>query len=116
MINAFGNVQLDGHFGDRLGTKKYKQLNTASIDAWKKAFNNIYRRIWARRYVKWIGDHRLKTMGYQSADLVEALSESQQVRFSAAIVDMLRAVYYNLYAALWPILFKIKKRSNIVHN
>lgn len=39
-----------GSLGDRSGVEKYNAVSTESIKAWRKCYNNWYRRRWARHY------------------------------------------------------------------
>lgn len=64
ILDRFGDVRLDGRFGDRVGQKKYRSISDGSVDTWKKDFSSPVRLYWARRYITWIGHDRLKFMGY----------------------------------------------------
>ena len=50
------------------------------------------RKAWARRYLEWIGERRMKTMGYEIAVLMQEL-DAAPVAYSNAASDLLRMGY-----------------------
>ena len=52
--------------GDPTGVKNYREVDTAPLEKWKTTINNNpLRKMWCRRYLSWIGEERLKVMGYR---------------------------------------------------
>jgi len=64
-LERFSSVGLTGAMGDPVGTKAYSGLEQAPVEKWRRTISNPVRRAWARRYLDWIGDERLSTMGYE---------------------------------------------------
>lgn len=72
VLGRFSQVSFKGKMGDPTGVKNYQAVDTAPLDKWKKVINNPLRKMWCRRYLHWLGEDRLKVMGY---DLDELLLE-----------------------------------------
>jgi hypothetical protein len=53
-----------GRMGDPTGARAYTGVSDVPLEKWKATFANPYRKRWARRYLEWIGEERLRTMGY----------------------------------------------------
>ena len=56
-------TQLKLSRGDPHGLK-YKTLNKEPLRKWKGVMTNPLRKAWCRRYLRYLGDTRLKVMGY----------------------------------------------------
>jgi hypothetical protein len=74
-LSAFTSVQLNGSTGDPTGTGQYGQLSTEPLRKWRSAVASPGRRFWCRRYLEWIGEARLATMGYDLESLLRELDE-----------------------------------------
>jgi hypothetical protein len=72
-LQRFAGVQLSGAMGDPTGVKAYTQLTKEPTAKWQRTISNHLRRRWARRYLDWIGDQRLASMGYDGASLRQEL-------------------------------------------
>ena len=72
VLKNFSKVGFAGKFGDPTGINDYREIDAAPLDKWKAVINNPLRRMWCRRYLHWLGEDRLKIMGY---DLNELLLE-----------------------------------------
>lgn len=72
-LDHFGNVELAGRWGDRSGQQKYAKLSAASLEGWRRTLNNPFRKTWCRRYLRWLGRHRLEVMGYDMDRLIADL-------------------------------------------
>ena len=72
VLKNFSRVSFSGKLGDPTGSKNYQAVDTAPLEKWKAVINNPLRKIWCRRYLSWLGEERLKIMGY---DLNELLRE-----------------------------------------
>jgi hypothetical protein len=73
MLDSFAQVQLRGRKGDQTGTRHYTALSTEPLEKWRSSLNNHVRRAWCERYLRWIGEERLATMGYDLGELLEQL-------------------------------------------
>lgn len=91
-LTEFGHVKLQGTMGDPVGTKMYSHVSEEPIDKWKRTLANPVRKCWCKRYLDWIGEERLRTMGYDLtwlSDELDKLPNSSQYLGS----DLLRVVY-----------------------
>jgi Sulfotransferase family len=108
-LNNFGMVELPGGYKDPTGIQLYKQVSREPLGKWKQTLANPIRRTWCRRYLRWIGAERLRTMGYSLEELLAELdsipTSSQQLAS-----DALRAGYGLAHALFEPAIFKDKLR------
>ena len=89
MITGFKNVQFSGRMGDKVGIQKYTIINNGAKDEWIKTFNNPFRRLWASRYLEWIGAAKLNSMGFDHLELKSALYRDKSVNFYSLFYDLL---------------------------
>jgi hypothetical protein len=73
ILERFGRVQLSGRKGDPTGTHQYAAMSREPLDKWRRTLNNRVRRAWCMRYLRWIGEERLATMGYDLGELLDDL-------------------------------------------
>jgi hypothetical protein len=73
MLDRFTQVRLQGRKGDHTGTQQYTAVSTEPLEKWRRSLNNRVRRAWCRRYLRWIGQERLATMGYDLHELLKQL-------------------------------------------
>lgn len=73
LLDEFAGVPLAGRMGDPTGRLAYRGLSAEPIDKWKATLGNPLRKAWCRRYLRWIGAERLAVMGYDLAELLDAL-------------------------------------------
>ncbi|MGV1048306.1 MAG: sulfotransferase family protein [Solirubrobacterales bacterium] len=76
-LRRFAETRLDGAMGDQVGSRAYSGLATAPAAKWRATIDNPVRRLWARRYLEWIGAERLALMGYDQAGLLEELGANE---------------------------------------
>lgn len=72
-LDEFTGVRLEGRLGDPTGVRAYDALSDAPLEKWRATLASPLRRAWCRRYLRWIGDERLATMGYALDDLLAQL-------------------------------------------
>lgn len=71
------NVQLTGRMGDQAGLRAYRDLiSQESVHKWTRTLASPLRKIWCRRYLRWIGPDRLKVMGYEFEVLLRQLNDA----------------------------------------
>jgi Sulfotransferase family len=75
-LERFPEVRLKGRMGDPTGVRQYTALDTRPTEKWPAAFANPVRREWCRRYLAFLGEDRLRTMGYGRRLLLERLEEA----------------------------------------
>jgi Sulfotransferase family len=85
VLKNFRHVTFTGARGDPTGVKRYDTIDAAPLDKWKAALNNPLRKAWCRRYLRWLGEERLKVMGY---DLNVLVRDLDSVRMSTRHVLM----------------------------
>lgn len=73
-LDGFSDIRLKGRMGDQVGTRRYAALSSEPTQKWTKTINNPLRRAWCERYLRFLGDRRLVTMGYDPDELRRALS------------------------------------------
>lgn len=75
-LQRFATVELNGRMGDPTGVKRYAQLSSAPASKWLGAFANPLRRAWCRRYLAYLGNERLATMGYDGRQILAELDRA----------------------------------------
>ncbi len=73
-LRGFSEVKLNGRMGDPTGVKQYSALSTEPIEKWKAALANPLRKEWCRRYLRFLGEGRLATMGYDAHALLREVN------------------------------------------
>ena len=89
VLSRFAEVRLAGRMGDHTGVRQYAAIDPEPIEKWKQTLANPLRRAWARRYLRFIGDDRLATMGYNADELIRAL-DAQPMRATSLLPDLLQ--------------------------
>lgn len=69
LLKSFDRVKFSGARGDPTGVENYRAIDVAPLGKWKATINNPLRKAWCRRYLRWIGEDRLKIMGYDFNEL-----------------------------------------------
>jgi hypothetical protein len=85
-LARFPQVELDGAMGDPVGTRAYSRLEQGPTEKWRETISNPVRRLWAQRYLDWIGAERLEVMGYNHARLSAELGDTR-MSFARAGTD-----------------------------
>lgn len=94
MLDSFQGISLGGNLGDKTGIRKYNSLSNASLHNWQKTFNNPLRRYWAGKYLDWLGEKNLRTMGYSYGDLrAMVANNSTDLNLNGMFPDLLRSVF-----------------------
>lgn len=75
-LKNFSQISFNGELGDPTGTQNYREVDTAPLEKWKTVINNPLRKIWCRRYLRWLGEERLKVMGYDMKELLLELDST----------------------------------------
>lgn len=77
VLKHFSKVSFSGRLGDSTGVKNYQAVDTAPLEKWKTVINNPLRKMWCRRYLGWLGEERLKIMGYDLKELLRELDSTE---------------------------------------
>jgi sulfotransferase family protein len=83
--------------GDPTGQQAYKKVDSRPLEKWKASYCNPLRKRWARRYLKWLGQERAETMGYDLAELQSQLAECS-VSTRRLLVDLLFGSYEAIFS------------------
>jgi hypothetical protein len=84
--------------GDPVGTYAYDRIEDSPLQKWKSTMDNPYRRLWCRRYLRWIGTERLRAMGYDAEEIMREL-DARPSRARGLAWDIIRLVYGRLRLA-----------------
>jgi hypothetical protein len=94
LLKNFHQVEFSGIMGDPTGVKRYKEVDTAPLEKWKATINNPLRKMWCRRYLRWLGEERLKIMGYDLNELFRDL-DSTGMSLRNLVADSIRMTILN---------------------
>jgi hypothetical protein len=95
MLESFGDVRLQARMGDRTGWREYGTISAAPLYKWPATVCNPMRKQWLQRYIEWIGERRLATMGYDLPSLTRELDAVPTgVRLLGS--DLARASYWKV--------------------
>jgi hypothetical protein len=105
----FDAVKLEGRLGDKIGSGQYRSITPQPLDKWKRTLSNPLRKVWCRRYLKWLGEERLAIMGYSLNSLIAELDGIPASRHML-LSDLCRMPLDLLYLLLEPRLLLEKFR------
>jgi hypothetical protein len=110
VLKNFSQVSFKGKLLDPTGTKNYRVVDTAPLSKWRSVINNPLRKMWCRRYLLWLGEERLKVIGY---DLNELLCDLDSTRMTLRYIfsDGIRLLNLkirtiNILGVVWRSIFK----------
>ncbi len=69
VLTRFASVSIGGRMGDPTGRLMYSSLSAEPLVKWKSTLASPVRKRWARRYLRHLGEHCLRVMGYDIRDL-----------------------------------------------
>jgi hypothetical protein len=72
LLSRFTEVPLRGRYGDPTGTR-YRTLSAEPLQKWTGTLSGPVRKAWCRRYLRDLGERRLRAMGYDLPDLLREL-------------------------------------------
>lgn len=112
-ISAFSDMVFEGKMGDQKGTQCYNAVSSQSLDKWKATVCNPWRKRWCKKYLFWLGEERLKVMGYDINVLYSELDEIP-LGFRYLGRDLFLALYSVFYSvfSLTILKNKIKNLAN----
>jgi hypothetical protein len=88
-LSRFTKIDLVGRMGDPTGGRRYTALSSEPQQKWKTTLANPLRREWCRRYLGFLGERRLATMGYDRGRLLAELA-AQPRSASSLLADLER--------------------------
>jgi hypothetical protein len=90
-LSGFADVKLRGRMGDPVGVGQYTTLSSDPSQKWKRTIHNPLRKAWCRRYLRFLGDEHLATMGYDGDALRRELA-SQPLSGASLLGDIGRSM------------------------
>jgi hypothetical protein len=72
-LARFADVKLVGRMGDPTGVGRYSALSREPERKWRASLANPLRKEYCRRYLRYLGERRLATMGYELQALIAEL-------------------------------------------
>ena len=102
MLENFSKINLKGEFGDPTGTKKYSSISSEPLEKWKETMCNPIRKAWCLRYLRWLGEQRLRIMGYDFRLLSDEV-KSIKINKDFIISDFIKITYGVAYSWLTQI-------------
>lgn len=108
MIGRFAQVRPTR--GDVWGMQQYGSLSEEPLHRWKRTLGRPIRRAWSRRYLSWLGPHRLARLGYDAQQLSRDLDALMPDRRSLAS-DAARSAYGFAESIRTSLLLKTRHRS-----
>ena len=109
LITQFNKIQFKERLGDSSGTKQYQVISKEPLKKWKHILTNPIRKVWCRRYLKWIGKERLAVMGYDLDQLMSELNEiPSNMKYAGS--DLVRMFGGLIYSWGEPVILRDKCR------
>jgi len=109
LLQGFRDVELSGALGDRSGTRRYRDISAEPLDKWRDTLGNPLRKAWCRRYLRALGEERLRAMGYCLQDLLSDLAAApNSYRYIAS--DLVQLAFAPVYNWLEPAILRDKLR------
>jgi len=110
LVENFSEISLTG-FGDQFGSKKYSRLEKAPVDKWKTVLGTKYRRNYASKYIRYLGEETIEIFGY---NMDEPLSDLNQLntKSTGGLKDRYNLLVCHLMTLFEVPMFK-KKLKNI---
>lgn len=105
-LGRLDEVRLAGRMGDPWTGRV--EVSDSSPDAWAATLATWPRRLWARRYLRWVGRERLATMGYDLDELLARLG-SQPRAWRTTAADLAWWVW-GRFAVRWQTPWRRRRR------
>lgn len=86
-LHRFSEVELKGRNGDPTGIRRYGALSVEPTRKWPETVTNPLRKAWCRRYLRFLGDENLTTMGFDARQLIHEL-DSRPFTVKSLIADL----------------------------
>ena len=91
-LNEFSQISMRGRMGDKTGVRDYHTISSEPIHKWKQTLASPLRKVWSRRYLNWIGEERLRIMGYDRQELLNQL-DSVSISWNTFSSDLIRLIH-----------------------
>lgn len=87
------NKNVMGTMGDRLDQTKEDKFIVSSTNRWKIVINNIIRKQWCIRYLRWLGKDVLYQMGYDMNILIQEIERIESRVGAIIFIDIYRIIF-----------------------
>jgi len=75
ILDGYSKIKLHGRGGiSNYNNLEYQTMSLDPIAKWRNVITNPLRKMYCRRYLRWIGQERLAIMGYDLDDLLNQLN------------------------------------------
>ncbi len=101
MLSGLPNREVKGTMGDPINSNLVKEVDTSSMNKWRKSCSGAYRKFVTKKYISRIADVDFLVQGYTKSETLEDV-ESLNGHFRTLVNDFL---YYNLGRLI--VLFKL---------
>lgn len=102
-------IMLSGKLGDKSEELENNISDRINPDKWRNTLSSPLRRIWSKRYLRWIGQENLSEMGYDYDSLLSKL-KTTNLSFKNIISDAAAMIYGKL-SVYFEFRFFSKKRK-----
>jgi len=104
MLVNFSKQNTKGRMGDPTGVKKYKSINSYTLNKWKKTFNTSFKKSYLIKYIESLDETILNIQGYDKKVLLEEI-KNLKVKHCICIRDRLDVLYANLIRIIKPTIW-----------
>ena len=102
---------IDGRIGDPNQGMYDGQISKRSLKKWRKTISNIYRKKRVKKYLEWVGEERLSTMGYGYDRLIDDL-RSNTTTYNHLLDDIVDSVKGSIWTIGEYKIYRDKVESN----
>ena len=104
MLVDFNNVKFEGRMGDQKGSNSFRSISSSPLANWESILNTHYRKWFAKKYVKSMGDKTLRSFGTSLKELTQEIDSISNLRrgsiedaFCHSISTIMRWIYVDYY-------------------
>ncbi len=104
-VDMLQKSTLQGSMGDMGLKKTFDKNEIKRNDSWIKFYNSVYRRAWAKSFLKKIGKENLITMGYNYDDLISKMNRNKSYRL-ISFQDIYGFILFLMYEFVRKVRFR----------
>jgi hypothetical protein len=116
MLVDFNNIKFEGRMGDQKGNNSFSSISSSPLSNWESILNTHYRKWFAKKYIKSMGDKTLKSFGTSIKELTQEIDSISNLRWGSIedalchlISTMMRWFYVDYYKKKF-VSFKTEER------
>jgi len=103
--NNLNTSNLRGTMGDSFLPSTFDKDMINDNKNWINFYDSIYRKIWAKRFLKKIGQKNLEIMGYNESELFKQIKSKKTLKI-ISFKDIIGYLQYRLYEIVRKIRFR----------